>query len=107
MEKVKLVVFDMAGTTIRDGGRVGDAFVEAFQKFNLEISIEEVTKVRGYRKLDSIRILLEKFYPEKMLEDEELISQIHQAFEKSTIDFYMSDPDLTPESNDEKFFFLL
>jgi phosphonatase-like hydrolase len=107
MPKTKLVVFDMAGTTVKDKGRVGDAFVEAFNEFNMEIPTEDVKKVMGYRKLDAIRMLLERYYPEKMLENEGLIAQLHDAFERSMMDFYMSDRDLKPQPNAEQIFLWL
>ena len=61
MQAAKLVVFDMAGTTVADKGSVSAAFIQAFHSHELDIPAEEVHKVMGYRKVDAIRILLEVF----------------------------------------------
>ncbi len=105
MSKTRLVVFDMAGTTVRDKGRVAGSFINAFRRFNMELSYDEVKKVMGYRKIDAIKMLLEKFYPEKI--NDELIHEIHNAFEDGMIDFYMADQDLQPLPNAEKTFMWL
>lgn len=99
-----MVIFDMAGTTVSDKGNVADAFIEAFLSHQMDIPASEVHKVMGYRKVDAIRILLEKFYPEKESEYPHLIPSIHQYFEKSMVAFYMNDPDLCPLPGSELLF---
>lgn len=63
MSSIQLVVFDIAGTTVRDNGQVAEAFISAFRDFGLEIPTAEVKKVMGFRKIDAIALLLEKFGP--------------------------------------------
>lgn len=57
-EKIKLAVFDMAGTTIRDTDAVNKAFRESISHAGLTTTPERVNEVMGMWKPDSIRILL-------------------------------------------------
>lgn len=104
MYKTKLVVFDMAGTTVADKGNVSASFIQAFFHYDLSIPAEEVHKVMGYRKIDAIRILLESFYPEKEEEYPVLIPAIHRYFEQSMVNFYKTDPSLVPLPGAENIF---
>jgi phosphonatase-like hydrolase len=104
MQQAKLVVFDMAGTTVVDKGSVSEAFIKAFLSHELDIPAGEVHKVMGYRKVDAIRILLERFYPEKKEQYAELIPAIHHTFEQSMVDFYMRDTALAPLPGAEDIF---
>ena len=58
MKDIELVVFDMAGTTVRDRGNVADAFLAACKEHGIELERAEVKKVMGFRKKDAIRMLL-------------------------------------------------
>ena len=94
MSKFKLVVFDMAGTTVLDRGNVADAFIAACNKFGVEVEESEVKKVMGWRKVDAIKMLLEKYKPEWV--NEEMINKIHEEFIRTMVDFYEQSPDLRP-----------
>lgn len=103
MSSIQLVVFDIAGTTVRDNGSVAEAFITAFRDFGFEMPLEEVKKVMGFRKLDAINILLEKFAP--ALKDEDvLIDRIHTRFIDKMIEFYMNDETLAPFPHAESVF---
>ncbi len=39
---IKLVVFDIAGTTVRDKGSVAEAFMKAAAQFEVTVPLEEV-----------------------------------------------------------------
>ena len=52
MSAVELVVFDMAGTTIEDGGQVRDAFLTATREHRLTMTGEELQAWRGASKLE-------------------------------------------------------
>ncbi|AXY77285.1 HAD family hydrolase [Paraflavitalea soli] len=93
---IKLVVFDIAGTTVRDKGSVAEAFMQAAGGFGITVPLEEVNKVMGFRKKEAIRILLDKFYLERKEDVEALIEKIHDAFTRNMIDFYEQDVDLAP-----------
>jgi phosphonatase-like hydrolase len=92
MSKYALVVFDMAGTTIRDKGNVADAFINALLQHNINVPVEEVNKVMGWRKKEAIKILLQKFHTV----DEVLIKTIHEQFTNNMVEFYKNDEDLQP-----------
>ena len=95
MSSIELVVFDIAGTTVRDNGSVAEAFIAAFRDFDFEMPVAEVKKVMGFRKMDAIALLLEKFAPAKK-DDEELIDRIHTRFIDTMIAYYRDDQDLGP-----------
>jgi len=104
MSNIQLVVFDIAGTTVRDGGDVADAFIAAFRAADLEIPVEEVKRVMGWRKMDAIRQLLDKFLPVVSVDREALMVEIHDRFIQHMISFYQQDPDLRPLPHAEELF---
>ena len=57
---VKLVVFDMAGTTVIDKNFVATAFQKAFNNQDIVISPEEINPLMGYEKRLAIQMMLEK-----------------------------------------------
>ena len=65
MSSIQLVVFDIAGTTVRDNGSVAEAFITAFRDFGFTMPKAEVKKVMGFRKMDAIAMLLGKIRPRK------------------------------------------
>ena len=103
MSSIELVVFDIAGTTVRDNGSVAEAFIAAFRDFGFEMPVAEVQKVMGFRKMDAIALLLEKFAPAHK-DDESLIDRIHTRFIDTMIAFYREDQDLAPFADAEKVF---
>ena len=64
--QTELVVFDIAGTTVTDNDNVNDAFRGAFDKEGYPVAPVDINHVMGYRKMEAIRILLERFYPEQL-----------------------------------------
>ncbi|MBS1665596.1 MAG: HAD hydrolase-like protein [Bacteroidetes bacterium] len=103
MSSIQLVVFDIAGTTVRDNGSVADAFIAAFNDFDLNVPEDEVRKVMGFRKIEAVTLLLEKFYQEHRGEDL-LISRIQARFIVRMIAFYRNDDQLAPFPHTEKVF---
>ena len=101
---VQLVVFDMAGTTVRDKGSVADAFMEAASQYGVQVPRGEVNKVMGFRKKEAIRILLDKFYLEPVEDLDGLIENIHETFTRNMVSFYEQDQDLAPLPYAEKIF---
>ncbi|XVJ66585.1 MAG: HAD hydrolase-like protein [Lacibacter sp.] len=92
MSNYSLVVFDIAGTTVRDKGNVAESFMKALAQHNITVPVEEVNKVMGWRKKEAIKILLQKFHTV----DEALIETLHEQFTQNMIDFYKQDEDLRP-----------
>jgi phosphonatase-like hydrolase len=106
MNTIQLVVFDMAGTTVRDKGNVAIAFMDAFNEYGMDAPIVEVKKVMGFRKKDAIRILLEKFNPAQS-GNESLINSIHDSFIHNMVTFYENDPEISALPFAEETFRLL
>ena len=104
MSNYSLVVFDIAGTTVRDKGNIAEAFIDAFKQFGISVPIEEVNKVMGWRKKDAIVLLLGKFQGKADIQSEELVEEIHTAFIQNMISFYENDEDLQPLDYAEELF---
>ena len=54
MEEIKLVVFDMAGTTVLDTGQVPAAFSDAMAEHSIQITPEQLKQVRGSSKQEAV-----------------------------------------------------
>ncbi len=101
---VKLAVFDMAGTTVRDNNDVAKAFQKAFSVIELPISLDEINFWMGYHKPLAIQMILEK----KGIEfDGEMIDAIHENFVNEMLDFYEYDPEVKAMEGAEDLFFFL
>lgn len=100
---VKLVVFDMAGTTVEDSNNVHDALVQGFKENNYTITVADANRVMGIPKPVAIRTLLEENFDVKENADE-LVEQIHQAFKKAMLHFYENDPSVKAKVNAEETF---
>lgn len=76
--KIELVVFDIAGTTLKDEEDVvANSFTQALANHGINISAEEMNHVMGYRKIDAIKMVLK----DKAIEvSEETVHAIHDEF---------------------------
>lgn len=54
MNELKLVVFDLAGTTVKDAGQVAGAFTAALCEHDMEITPEQLSSVRGSSKRQAV-----------------------------------------------------
>jgi phosphonatase-like hydrolase len=61
---VELVVMDMAGTTVRDGGEVPAAFRAALAAHGVPLADDELAAVRGASKREVIRRLVARYIPD-------------------------------------------
>jgi phosphonatase-like hydrolase len=101
--KIELVVFDIAGTTVKDNGNVATSFIDAFQSYGLKTNPQEVNAVMGFRKIDAIEILLDKL--EVKTENRNgLVEKIHNRFIDSMVEFYKTDPSLAAMKDAEEVF---
>lgn len=57
MTQLRLVVFDMAGTTIQDKKEVETCFAKACKLTNLEVSDEKILALQGYSKIHVFKLL--------------------------------------------------
>lgn len=70
MVDINLVVFDMAGTTVRDKREVETCFAEACKDTGLDVSEERILALQGYAKRDVFELLWrEKLKSSHDLED--------------------------------------
>lgn len=54
MDEIKLVIFDLAGTTVQDKGQVSNAFTAALAEHNIEVTPEQLSRVRGSSKRQAV-----------------------------------------------------
>lgn len=54
MDEPSLVIFDMAGTTVKDAGHVADAFLNALGEHGIEVNAEHLSRVRGSSKREAV-----------------------------------------------------
>lgn len=96
MLPIELVVFDLAGTTVKDDGSIAIAFQHAMAAFDYQIPDEEVYPLMGYHKPLAIQMMLEKFEPDAEKITSDFIREIHHRFQKEMIRYYESVPELSP-----------
>jgi phosphonatase-like hydrolase len=101
---MQLVVFDIAGTTVKDNGNVAEAFIYALHQFGYTVPMQEVNLVMGYKKTTAISMMLEKFYPEEIKLHPSVVEDIHAMFINIMVDFYENDQALQPMQNAEYIF---
>jgi len=91
---IQLVVFDIAGTTVKDKGNINQAFRNAFLEAGIDAVPEDIDKVMGYRKTDAIKIMVDQYGGQ--LKNHHTIGSIHNAFTKAMVDFYEKNEELQP-----------
>ncbi|MBL7858596.1 MAG: HAD hydrolase-like protein [Cyclobacteriaceae bacterium] len=89
--KIELVVFDLAGTTVKDNQDVHRVLQRALALFDVEISVHDANAVMGIPKPVAIRELLQKRYFGDRPITDGWISEIHKAFVSEMIAFYEND----------------
>ncbi|MCU0375611.1 MAG: HAD hydrolase-like protein [Chitinophagaceae bacterium] len=94
MNAIKLVVFDIAGTTLKDGGEIALCFDKAMQQYGYTIPHVEIYPLMGYKKPEAIRMMLESYEMDKNRITPELIESIHRLFEREMINYYQNTPQL-------------
>jgi len=104
---IKLVVFDMAGTTVEDKDNVHASLIHAFKKYDFNILREDANKVMGIPKPVAIQQLLRDEFGVKSLRLKDLTEQIHKEFLKDMISFYKNDSSVKAKENAEVIFQLL
>lgn len=92
---IQLVVFDIAGTTVRDDDAVGNCLREALAGY-VTLSRADVNRVMGLPKPTAIRELLELKQPEGGEVTEELVATIYEEFLQRMLRFYRTAPDVEP-----------
>lgn len=94
--KVKLIVLDMAGTTVYDDAYVSKCLAAAINRFGYAVPFEEIQPIMGYEKPEAIQMLLERYEKDTQKIRPQFIDYIHTDFVKSMIYFYKTSPDIKP-----------
>jgi phosphonatase-like hydrolase len=88
---VKLIVFDLAGTTVQDNQDVQRALQKAFAYFDVHITPAEINAEMGLPKPIAIKNLLKKNSIWHSPTNNDLIREIHQNFVHEMLRFYEED----------------
>ena len=104
---IELVVFDMAGTTVRDKNFVGIAFRQAMLSQGYEIAIENINPLMGYEKPLAIKMMLEVRESDKSKITNALVEAIHTHFVNGMIEFYQTTTEIAPLPHVEETFSVL
>lgn len=90
---IELVVFDMAGTTVAEGGAVYQCLRDTLAANELEIPADALHEVKGMDKREALRILIEN----SAMRDQLLpgLDAIHEDFNERMIVFYRNDLTVT------------
>ncbi|MEY4279201.1 MAG: Phosphonoacetaldehyde hydrolase [Bacteroidota bacterium] len=106
MKAIKLVVFDMAGTTVLDNHEVELCFKQAAVKNELHASDERILALQGYAKIGVFRTLWAEQLGKNHSKTEELAQKSYQDFKHILEQHYRTQPVLTTEGCLETFEFL-
>ncbi len=101
---IKLVVFDIAGTTVKDDHNVSKAFQAALKKYNYEVLLDMINPLMGYEKNQAITQMLQLHEPDESKITTELVNNIHREFIKQMIHFYQFEPGIEPLPHVEETF---
>lgn len=85
---IKLIVFDMAGTTVEDNQNVAIALQSALSDFNYDVTLEDINIVMGYAKPVAIRSLLKQYAGDTIAENDALVDEIHENFVGKITSYY-------------------
>ncbi len=102
--QIKLVVFDLAGTTLKDDNNVADAFQKAFLANGISIEREDATPLMGYKKTTAIEMLLQQ---KGQSYEADTVDAIHDSFVSEMLDFYGYDASVKPMAGAEELFIFL
>jgi phosphonatase-like hydrolase len=88
---IKLIVFDIAGTTLHDESNVALVLQAAIKSAGVSVTVEEVNEVMGYAKPFAIRYLLEQKQDERA-QDPAFIDNLHTYFVQEMKAHYAESP---------------
>ncbi|MDX2173694.1 MAG: HAD hydrolase-like protein [Bacteroidota bacterium] len=91
---IKLVILDMAGTTVHDEDYVNIALQQALFEEGINCSREEINSVMGMPKPVAIKILLEQKLSDKSKINYDYIDKLHSSFQNKMVIFYENSPNV-------------
>src|SRR5690349_14369287 len=92
---IQLVIFDMAGTTVRDDDAVNVCLRDALAT-QIAVDRDEVNSVMGLPKPKAIRMLLERKAPPGQTVSDNAVATIHDDFVRRMLNHYQSAPGIEP-----------
>ncbi|HZF65634.1 MAG TPA: HAD hydrolase-like protein [Chitinophagaceae bacterium] len=101
---IELVVFDIAGTTIKDNGEIASAFQCALHEFGYEVPLEKINPLMGYKKTEAIKRMLIEYEENEEKISRRLINRIHNRFLQLMVEHYSTTDQLTSLPNAEEVF---
>lgn len=102
-KKIKLAVFDIAGTTMKDDSNVASAFQQAFLQHGFgTVSLAEANEKMGYPKPLAIKEILSQHVAEIDQVTEALVGEIHDDFVGNMIQYYKVAPGIAPMDDAER-----
>ncbi len=84
---IQLVVFDIAGTTVKDRNNVAQTFQSVLLKNGFEAPLSVANRYMGYEKKHAIREIIEEVSPGTGVSDER-VDTIHRDFVESMLHYY-------------------
>jgi len=88
MINIKLVVFDIAGTTVKDNGEIAVAFKTAMQEKGYDVPVEKINPLMGYKKPEAIKMMLDEYEPDTARVTVDYINDIHERFVQLMVEYY-------------------
>ncbi len=99
MNNIKLIVFDIAGTTVKDNGEIAATFWKAMKEYSYIVPMAKINALMGYKKTVAIRQMLEEFEEHKDRITEDYVNAIHERFLELMIEHYQTTPEIAPLPN--------
>lgn len=90
MKLPKLIIFDMAGTTVHDDDYVNQCLQSALLSHGATASKADINAVMGLPKPIAIRAVLEQ--KEGSVASSERVNTVHETFLKAMVKFYQTEP---------------
>jgi phosphonatase-like hydrolase len=86
---------------------VGIAFQNAMAEYGYPVAIENINPIMGYEKPLAIKMMLDKYEPNRLKITAKLINSIHSEFVNSMLKFYETSDDIVPLPHVEETFLRL
>jgi len=102
--KIQLVVFDIAGTTVQENGEITLAFQSALLEYGYNIPAEKISLLMGYKKPEAIKMMLNEYEDDISMITVAYINIIHDRFLKLMVDHYESAEQIYPMPFAEELF---
>ena len=108
-QQIKLAVFDLAGTTVKDDNAVRDCLYKAAVQYDLKATPDEIANLMGTNKIHLYQFLIAKNqgrimdfrgFEEDIFEDTyELAKKIYDCYVEIMIDYYRYDCQVQAEAS--------